>query len=592
MAKLLDTEITLPTQVNHRYATVSKNKAEGKTYTPQNLSDFVAKQMVCYAQSSILKETSLRILDPAVGNGQLLLSLLSNVTSHPQSAIDVFGFEIDEEALPVATQLITRQFPAIKLHLSVGNFLQYVSNQFDVQDDMGFHPLPTLEPFDFIIANPPYVRTQILGANQARALARQFNLSGRVDLYYAFILGISRVLKPAGIAGIIVPNRFMMTKAGSSVRRGILEYFNIRHIWDMGDTKLFDVAVLPSVLLLEGKNIAENNNKGIETRFTSIYTTSEPGQTKSDDPISALISSGVVLTNDGRRFLVTQGTLDIGSTPGNVWHVTTAHIDTWLQTVKQHTHAKFADIGKVRVGVKTTADKVFIRSDWDEMTDETRPELLRSVITHKVARRFKAISLKTHQKILYPYESLGGKRSLIDIERFPRTKLYLEKHYDILAARKYLHDAGRQWYEIWVPQDPEAWPKPKLVTRDISEKPTFWLDLDGCVVNGDCYWLVSDDRNNDDLLWLALAVGNSRFIEIFYDHKFHNQLYAGRRRFITQYVEEFPLPRPDTIQGENIISLTKCIYNLVPSLEVEQMEAELDRMIWQAFGLDIKEFPR
>jgi predicted RNA methylase len=591
MEKLVDTNNASSAQVNNRYTDVSKSKAEGVTYTPQNLSDFVARQILQYAQPAIENKMRLRILDPAVGNGQLLVSLISSLTSYSQSAIDVYGFEIDKEALSEAVKSISQQFPRVNLHLRVGSFLQYVSNQFEIREDTGFHSSPILEPFDLVIANPPYVRTQILGANQASILAREFNLDGRVDLYYAFLLGISRVLKPDGTAGIIVPNRFMMTKAGSSVRRGILEKFNIRHIWDMGDTKLFNVAVLPCVLLLEGKGLTANN-KNTEAQFTSIYTTTKPEQERYSDPISALAASGVVSISDGRRFLVTQGLLETGSIPGSVWRITTASVDTWLEIVKKHTSAKFSDIGKVRVGVKTTADKVFIRSDWEKMMDETRPELLRPVITHKVAQRFKASVIKTPQKILYPYEIKDGKRSLIDIEKFPCTKSYFEKYHDILAGREYLHEANRQWYEIWVPQDPEAWSKPKLVTRDISEKPTFWMDLDGCVVNGDCYWITSDDRTNDDLLWFALAVGNSKFIEVFYDHKFHNQLYAGRRRFITQYVEEFPLPRQDTIQARNIISLAKRIYSVVPSLEAVGMEEELDKMVWQVFGLDIKEFPR
>ena len=84
-----------------------------------------------------------------------------------------------------------------------------------------------------------------MGAAQAQLLAEQFGLSGRVDLYYAFILGMSQVLKPQGIAGIIVSNRFMTTKSGASVRQAVLEGFNTRHVWDLGDTKLFDAAVLP-----------------------------------------------------------------------------------------------------------------------------------------------------------------------------------------------------------------------------------------------------------------------------------------------------------------------------------------------------------
>ena len=41
------------------------------------------------------------------------------------------------------------------------------------------------------------------------------------------------------------------------------------------------------------------------------------------------------------------------------------------------------------------------------------------------------------------------------------------------------------------------------------------MDLDGSVVNGDCYWLALNPGQSTDLLWLTLAVANSSFIEAF-----------------------------------------------------------------------------
>jgi adenine-specific DNA-methyltransferase len=146
-------------------------------------------------------------------------------------------------------------------------------------------------------------------------------------------------------------------------------------------------------------------------------------------------------------------------------------------------------------------------------------------------------------------------------------------------------EAGRRWYEIWVPQDPAAWDEPKLIFPDISEKPTFWIDQGGTIVNGDCYWLKSVARENTELLWLAAAIGNSSFIEAFYDHRFHNKLYAGRRRFITQYVEKFPLPDPHTPTAKMIVENVMRICGLLPSSEAEKLWLETDGLIWRAFGL-------
>jgi hypothetical protein len=193
--------------------------------------------------------------------------------------------------------------------------------------------------------------------------------------------------------------------------------------------------------------------------------------------------------------------------------------------------------------------------------------------------------------ILYPHGSVAGRRHAVDLCQYPNSRAYLEAHRDVLEARTYVVEGGREWYEIWVPQDPYAWGAPKLVFRDISARPTFWLDLEGTIVNGDCSWLTSGTPANNDLLWLAAAVANSTFAEAFYDHSFNNKLYSGRRRFITQYVELFPLPDPSSPASRHIIAAAKALYEVANTPAAEPLEAEIDRMVRTVFGLLVEEVP-
>jgi hypothetical protein len=380
----------------------------------------------------------------------------------------------------------------------------------------------------------------------------------------------------------------MTTRAGAEVRLTLYRDFDILHIWDLGDTRLFEAAVLPAVLLVKKKDCKRFT--GI-TRFSSIYSTSSQSSTKvCSDVIAALAISGEVRVENNGFYIVRHGKLDFGNSPDDVWRITTDCTDQWLLTLQAKTYCTFGDIGKIRVGVKTTADKVFIRSDWASLPASEQPELLRPIITHHIARRFK--SLKPIRQILYTHSVTDGKRTVIDLHKYPRAARYLNRHRSILEARKYVIESGRNWFEIWVPQDPGSWPKPKLVFRDITERPTFWIDLDGAIVNGDCYWLTCDNTDNENLLWLALAVGNSTFIEEFYDRQFNNKLYAGRRRFMTRYVERFPLPDPTSNISKKIIRTVKRLYSILPSSEGIYVEQELDRLIWQVFGLPPEERPR
>ena len=563
-----------------RYKIVTEEKAGGATYTPKNLSDFVADQIRRAARIPTGKH-SVRVLDPATGDGELLLSLLEQIDRPDIGVIEVHGFETDVRALNVATARIRQRFPRVALHLAHGDFLEFVLDQVHPHDLGGLFEADASPTYDLIIANPPYVRTQIMGALQAQRLSIQFGLGGRVDLYHAFIVGMAHVLKLGGVAGIIVSNRFMTTKSGGAVRRAIREHFDVQHVWDLGDTKLFDAAVLPAVLLVQKHGGQERTSAG----FTSIYaSTNEPTQ-RATDVVAALSCDGAIEIEDGRRFTVTKGTLDISASAEAVWRVASVASDGWLATVEANTWGRFGDIGKVRVGVKTCADKVFIRHDWDDMPATARPELLRPLTTHHRARRFRAGSADKTRHILYPHESVNGQRRAVDLAAYPRARAYLEQHRSVLEGRSYVIQGGRQWYEIWVPQDPSSWDAPKLVFRDISEQPTFWLDLEGSIVNGDCYWLASEKPENTHLLWLAAAVANSSFIEAFYDSSFNNKLYAGRRRYITQYVERFPLPDPALQRSHRIVDLAKESYEVVGSRNAEKLAAQLDQLVWEAFGV-------
>jgi hypothetical protein len=565
----------------------TQRKATGAHYTPGALASFVAAQIVGALRLDC-NAKSIRILDPAVGDGELLNAILNSLPSSVLEHATVDGFDTDLAALSAAQERLSKSFPTVRFNLSNEDFLTVVGQHYSFFEGGLFAPTAPL--YDAVIANPPYVRTQVMGATESQRISKQFGLTGRVDLYHAFLESISQVLRVDGVAGIICSNRFMTTRSGVTVRQRLAEKFKLCHIWDLGDTRLFEAAVLPAVLLLSKKNPSVD---AAPSRFTSIYSASGIAKNYAETPLTALDHDGLVAVN-GDVFRVRHGVLNHLQDPLAVWTLSNSESDDWLETVAANTHCTFGQLGKIRVGVKTTADKVFTRSDWNSFPLEKRPELLMPLITHYVVKRFRVPSNVQCPQILYTHEVINGKRAVVDLARYPKSREYLTAHRQTLEARHYVIEAGRKWYEIWVPQNPEAWANPKLVFPDIAEKPTFCMDLGGAVVNGDCYWIAPANKKDLDVLWLAMAVGNSSFIEQFYDHKFNNKLYAGRRRFMTQYVEQFPLPDPGTPLSREIIRKTKRIYETLSDLaeEPRNLIEEVNELIWTSFGLARKEISR
>ena len=153
------------------------------------------------------------------------------------------------------------------------------------------------------------------------------------------------------------------------------------------------------------------------------------------------------------KFNIEKGHLKYASSDNSSWTLTNAKSEKWLKKIHRSQIYTFGDLAEIKVGIKTTADSVFIRDNW-KVLKQGQPEanLLRPLITHHDAARFATGTPK--KKVLYPYDLRSSKRVVLDINQFPKTKRYFRSHQSQLEQRKYVVEAGRKWYEIWVPHQP------------------------------------------------------------------------------------------------------------------------------------------
>jgi adenine-specific DNA-methyltransferase len=551
----------------------SHAKINGVHYTPPELAGFLAEVTVGALGEP---ERPIQALDPCCGDGGLLLAFVKAIPENCRKRLFLTGYETDPAALAKAERALRG--------LGLGGVTLQARDFLSVE---GVDPAKPVGPrFDAVIANPPYVRTQVLGAKKAQALAERFRLTGRVDLYQAFTQGMANVLKPGGVLGLLTSNRFLTVKSGASLRELLQREFALDAIYDLGDTKLFAAAVLPVVVVAK-KQRAEASSPCIFDRVYEQRQKTAAGKPASIYPsiLEALQDrqcAGLVQTPKG-TYCVERGVLSI---PGGAsWSLSTPTVDAWLQTVYANRQCSFSDRAKIRVGIKTTADEVFLRDDWDHLPESLRPEreLLRPLLTHYEAERWFADPQRRRKQVLYPHVVRDGRRMPVELDEYPRAAAYLQQHEARLRRRKYVIDAGRRWYEIWVPQNPEDWRKNKIVYPDIAEFPRFFLDPTGAIVNGDCYWITLKEGAESDWLLLMLAVSNSTFITRYYDAVYHNKLYAGRRRFMTQYVGGFPLPSLDSPHSKKVVRLVSRLIR--ESKADDTMEKEIDNLVWEAFGL-------
>lgn len=643
---------------------VRDRKRHGRHYTPRALARFLARRLLVHVPRPE-PAGALRVLDPACGDGELLLALHAEAgVRWPGVRLELTGFDLDPAAMAAARSRAGAA--GVEVDWRTGDFLIAAARLADGS-------------FDAIITNPPYVRTQQLGGATAQLLSRQFGLRGRIDLTHPFVATVPRLLRPGGAIGLLCANRFLTTKAGANIRALLLSELAPVELYDLGDTKLFAAAVLPAI------TIATRGPRTGPCRYASAYQFDDSETCTTTDLFDALVAEeGARVRYNGRAYAIEIGTLVTGApsisgrspsadrtgpagqrsgwatepagsvergselasecagpangefepmgeqcdsaagrdeppgkldewgggVPGGsvtqgaefwdgrggsvagrmfegVWRMSRPGVDSWLARIGAGAWKSFGEVARIRVGIKTTADKVFISDRWGQYQPCPESELLRELITHQDLEPWR-VARTRDTRVLYPYDLTRSVRTPIDLGEFPCAADYLRAHKDTLAARRYLTGSGREWYEIWVPQRPHLWRVPKVVFPDISDRPRFALDRSGAVVNGDCYWISFTDLaaagDADRLAYLLMGVANSALGLRFYDAVCGNRLYSGRRRWITQYVSRLPLPDPASPGAIEIADLVCDLVDGGIALDAT-VQGALDERVAAAFGV-------
>lgn len=547
-------------------------KKEGVIYTPESLGTFMGKLLFDVSEKYDVRIES--ILDPSVGVGDLLLATSS---FFPNAIFN--GIDISPEAIKKSKYLFDSH--NIKNYtFQASNYLRHQVDLFSQEQN------DNREPVDAIIANPPYVRTQNLN-QQTESLSKIYNIPGKMDLYQAFIIEMTQQLRTGGILCMITSNRYLSTKSGESTRKFLRENFNIIKVIDLGDSKVFDAAILPAIFI--GQKIENAENSKVD--FQKIYEV-EDKESVFDNSYNNIFEA-LDLVNDGKEvaavgdkklYNIETGTMLLPDKKLEPWTLSSIKEIQWANNIKKD-NINFSDVFDVHVGIKTTADKVFIRNDWDKFENSSEKKLLHPLIYSKNIKRWTTDNISLDRTILYPYELVNDKRKLINLDKYPLTKEYLTQFYTKLDSRTYLKKAGRAWYEVWVPQNPILMKKPKVVFPDISNKPKFSLDLKGYLVDGNCYWLSLKDGQPTDYLYLAVIVANSVFLQKFHDIEYQNKLYSGKRRYLTQYVSNYPIPNINNNSSKKLIALCKKIINSSePDLYLSTVSSQIEQLVQQAFN--------
>lgn len=609
------------------YSAVER-KLSGTHYTPDNVIEYIVEKTV---GTSPLDFHQFRVLDPACGSGLFLLKafevicvslrqkhgVLSSQQARAVLENCIYGIDIDAAAIKEAQHNLLLKAKELGVHTAnldnnffAGDALDLLAEQeqqmgfdFENGNDQSaqmkiFPEVMAAGGFDCVIGNPPYIRIQNISPLKRRNKYINFfhTATGRFDISILFVELAACMLKKTGKLGFIVSNKLLSTNGARQLRQFILEHFTVEEIVDLADTKLFEAAILPMILILQrGRNLSEQmvfaaatetkNGSHQTKKISNIFEAMREAKL----PLVREVGIGTRIFSI-RKFISPQP-----NKTNSIWTFHSPAETRILEKIRCAAEGTLSDFAqKISVGLKTTADDVFIKPLTKAFVAENclEKDIIFPVLeSHNVTRWLINWHPEKDNYVLYPHEESNGKLAPINLSRFPQVKKYLHTHHEQLAGRMYLKEAGRQWYEIWVHQSPQDFSKIKIITPDISATNRFGLDQKGFFVNGTCFYIILKDQSVETN-FAMLALLNSKLMEYFHKTTSGNALYAKRFRYWTTYLSRYPIPKVLTEEKTTKQRLAQHASKLVEIAspnKILQFEEENDLLVYELFDLSTSE---
>jgi adenine-specific DNA-methyltransferase len=289
-----------------------------------------------------------------------------------------------------------------------------------------------VDKFDFVIGNPPYVPITSLSESEKRQFRHTYETArGRFDLYLLFFERALKSLKPDGRLVFITPEKFLYVETAAPLRR-LLSTFQIENI-KLADEQVFQgLTTYPTITSVV--NCRPNRPTTIMRRDGKLIET--------------------VLSGDGRSWMP------------RIW-----------EDESRQPHLTLQDVcARVSCGVATGADSVFVRP-----TSQLHPGLMPFAYPTLAGRELTepgALATAMYS-MLIPYTEDGR---LLEEEALGPLGNYLRKR----EVREHLMRrtcvARKPWYAFHETPPLREILRPKILCKDITQQPFFWIDRAGAVV--------------------------------------------------------------------------------------------------------------
>jgi hypothetical protein len=387
---------------------------------------------------------------------------------------------------------------------------------------------------DFVIGNPPYIRLEDVPKVRSAAYRRACpTMRGRSDIFVGFIETGLRLLKPDGVLGFIVADRWMHNQYGSDLRKFIASDFSVETVLTMHDVDAFEerVSAYPAITVIrrsEQSTAVVANATGAFGEDTVPAFSNWVGSSARSKTTKAVTAVKLPSWFDSN-------TSWPSGNPANL--ALLADLESRFPPLEDKRTGT-----RVGIGVATGADSVYLTDDPGLVEpDRLLPMLMTRDTTTGVARW-------SGTYLVNPWEN--GK--LVDVDEFPRLKQYLESWNGDVRGRHVAQKNPSRWYRTIDRVEPGLREREKLVIPDLKAFIQPVLDRGQTYPHHGLYVITSDTWDLNVLGGLLLSDIAELFVSMYCV-----KMRGGCYRFQAQYLRRIRVPNPGVLERRDVRELAR-----------------------------------
>lgn len=419
--------------------------------------------------------------------------------------------------------------------------------------------VPEVGGFDIVLANPPYVRQELLGhIKPALRVAFGDFFCGTADLYIYFYRRALDMLRPGGCLVFISSNKWFRAAYGAKLRDWFGKNSHVRLIVDFGELPVFDAATFPMILVAEKKNLHPSPPPQVEEGI--------------EGPMFAQVKSLAPPYPDVKALVDTIGQrLPAEAISGKEWRL----VDR--ETAERMRRMEAAGVplgeyvqGKIYRGVLTGCNEAFVIDGATRARliaeDPKSAEIVKPLAVGDDVRRW---HIRERDRWLI-VTKIG-----VDMDRYPAIFRHLQQWQERLEIRQ---DQGNHWWELRPCAYYDEFDKPKIVYPQIMMEPRYTLDANRMFTNQKCFIIGLED-------YYLLGLLNSKSVWGFLVSKsvsFGDPAERGRLEPRKEDVMSIPIPRATDADRAAIATLVRLCLDAKsadPSADVSEHESEIDKLV-------------